>query len=120
MIRWVWKPPSCRRRLVALRPGLTLPAESVRQAVALDRVSNGRLLLNVVTGGSTELLEKDGIFLGHRERYEQTAEFLDIFRHPAVGETMTRKRQYLSIKRGKLQFPFVQKPHAPIWFGGSY
>ena len=107
------------RLLVALRPGLTLPAESVRQAVALDRVSNGRLLLNVVTGGSTELLEKDGIFLGHRERYEQTAEFLDIFRHLAMGETVTREGRYLSIKRGRLEFPFVQQPHAPIWFGGS-
>lgn len=105
--------------LVALRPGLTLPAESVRQAAALDRMSNGRLLLNVVTGGSTELLEKDGIFLGHRERYEQTAEFLDIFRHLAGGESVTREGKYLSIKRGRLHFPFVQRPHAPIWFGGS-
>ena len=107
------------RLLVAIRPGLTLPAESVRQATALDRISDGRLLLNVVTGGSTELLEKDGIFLGHRERYEQTAEFLDIFRHLAVGETVTREGKYLPIKGGKLLFPFVQKPHAPIWFGGS-
>lgn len=107
------------RLLVALRPGLTLPAESVRQAAALDRISDGRLLLNVVTGGSTELLEKDGIFLGHRERYEQTAEFLDIFRHLAIGETVTRDGKYLPIKGGKLRFPFVQKPHAPIWFGGS-
>ena len=107
------------RLLVALRPGLTLPAESVRQAVALDRISDGRLLLNVVTGGSTEILEKDGIFLGHRERYEQTAEFLDIFRALGRGETVTREGRYLSIKRGRLEFPFVQKPHAPIWFGGS-
>ena len=107
------------RLLVAVRPGLTLPAESVRQAAALDRISNGRLLLNVVTGGSTELLEKDGIFLGHRERYEQTAEFLDIFRHLAVGETVTRDGKHLAIKGGRLLFPFVQKPHAPIWFGGS-
>ncbi len=107
------------RLLVALRPGLTLPAESVRQAAALDRASNGRLLLNVVTGGSTELLQRDGIFLGHQERYEQTAEFLDIFRRLAVGETVTREGSYLSIRKGQLLFPFVQTPHAPIWFGGS-
>ncbi|MFW2853019.1 FMNH2-dependent alkanesulfonate monooxygenase [Sphingomonas sp. TX0543] len=107
------------RLLVALRPGLTLPAESVRQAVALDRISNGRVLLNVVTGGSTEILEKDGMFLGHRERYEQTAEFLDIFRALARGEKVTREGRYLSIRKGRLEFPFVQTPHAPIWFGGS-
>lgn len=107
------------RLLVALRPGLTLPAESVRQAVALDRISNGRVLLNVVTGGSTEILERDGIFLDHRQRYEQTREFLDIFRALGRGETVTREGDFLSIKRGRLEFPFVQKPHAPIWFGGS-
>ena len=107
------------RLLVALRPGLTLPAESVRQAVALDRISNGRVLLNVVTGGSTEILERDGIFLDHRQRYEQTREFLDIFRALGRGETVTREGDFLSIKRGRLEFPFVQTPHAPVWFGGS-
>jgi len=39
------------RFLVALRPGSIVPAESARQASAFDRLSNGRLLLNVVTGG---------------------------------------------------------------------
>ena len=105
--------------LVALRPGLTAPAEAVRQAAALDRLSDGRALLNVVTGGSPVTLAQDGIFLGHTERYEQTAEFLDIWRKLASGETVTQEGKYLSISGGKLLFPFVQKPHAPVWFGGS-
>ncbi|MFT3976660.1 MAG: FMNH2-dependent alkanesulfonate monooxygenase [Sphingomonas bacterium] len=107
------------RLLVALRPGLTAPAEAVRQAAALDRLSNGRALLNVVTGGSPVTLAQDGIFLDHTERYEQTGEFLDIWRKLARGEQVTQKGKYLSIKGGKLLFPFVQEPHAPIWFGGS-
>ena len=37
--------------LVALRPGFITPALAARQSAALDRVSNGRLLLNIVTGG---------------------------------------------------------------------
>ncbi|QNQ11154.1 FMNH2-dependent alkanesulfonate monooxygenase [Sphingomonas alpina] len=105
--------------LVALRPGLTAPAEAVRQAAALDRLSDGRALLNVVTGGSPVTLAQDGIFLGHTERYEQTAEFLDIWRKLARGDTVTQEGKYLSISGGKLLFPFVQQPHAPIWFGGS-
>lgn len=107
------------RLLVALRPGLTAPAEAVRQAAALDRLSNGRALLNVVTGGSPVTLAQDGIFLGHTERYEQTAEFLDIWRKLARGETVTQHGKYLSIEDGRLLFPFVQEPHAPVWFGGS-
>ena len=105
--------------LVALRPGLTAPAEAVRQAAALDRLSAGRAILNVVTGGSPVTLAQDGIYLGHAERYEQTAEFLDIWRKLARGETVTQQGKYLSITGGKLLFPFVQQPHAPIWFGGS-
>jgi len=105
--------------LVALRPGLTAPAEAVRQAAALDRLSNGRALLNVVTGGSPKALAQDGIFLDHTQRYEQTAEFLDIWRKLARGETVTQKGEYLGIEDGRLIFPFVQEPHAPIWFGGS-
>lgn len=105
--------------LVALRPGLTAPAEAVRQASALDRLSNGRAILNVVTGGSPVTLAQDGIFLGHTERYEQTDEFLDIWRKLSRGETVTQQGRYLSIRGGRLLFPFVQQPHAPIWFGGS-
>ena len=39
------------RYLLALRPGSIVPAELARQSAAFDRLSRGRLLLNVVTGG---------------------------------------------------------------------
>lgn len=107
------------RLLVALRPGLTAPAEAVRQAAALDRLSNGRALINVVTGGSPVALAQDGIFLDHGARYRQTGEFLDIWRALADGKTVTRQGEFLSIEGGRLLFPFVQEPHAPVWFGGS-
>ena len=105
--------------LVASRPGLTAPAEAVRQAAALDRLTGGRALMNIVTGGSPQGLAADGLFLGHHERYEQTEEFLSIWRRLANGETVTHEGKYLSINKGRLLFPFVQEPHSPIWFGGS-
>jgi alkanesulfonate monooxygenase len=39
------------RYLVAIRPGIISPTVSARMAATLDRLSNGRLLINVVTGG---------------------------------------------------------------------
>ena len=39
------------RYLVAVRPGLQSPAVAARMTATLDRISNGRLLINVVTGG---------------------------------------------------------------------
>ncbi|MFT3809338.1 MAG: LLM class flavin-dependent oxidoreductase [Micropepsaceae bacterium] len=103
--------------LVATRPGLVAPAESVRQAAALDRLSRGRALLNVVTGGSTKALSADGLFLDHDQRYVQTAEFMEIWRRLSDGETVSFEGQYLKIEKGRLLFPFVQRP--PIYFGGS-
>ena len=42
--------------LVALRPGLVQPVQSARMAATLDRLSGGRLLVNLVTGGDAEEL----------------------------------------------------------------
>lgn len=107
------------RYLVALRPGTVLPGEAARQASAFDRLSNGRLLLNVVCGGNPADLAGDGIFLGHDERYDQADEFLTVFRGLMAGETVTFSGRYLSNRGGKLLFPSVQRPHPPLYFGGS-
>src|SRR5476649_1129805 len=66
--------------LVAIRPGLTSPALSARMASTFDRLSGGRLLINVVTGGDPIELAGDGVFNDHNTRYEVTDEFLHIWR----------------------------------------
>ena len=68
------------RFLVAIRPGITSPALSARMAATFDRLSGGRLLINVVTGGDPGELGGDGLFVSHDERYEITDEFLRIWR----------------------------------------
>ncbi|OWJ67844.1 FMNH2-dependent alkanesulfonate monooxygenase [Inquilinus limosus] len=107
------------RFLVALRPGVATPAFFARQAAALDRISNGRLLLNVVVGGDPAELAGDGVFLDHDTRYAQAAEFLTIWRRLLAGETVDFEGQFLKVKGGRLSFPPVQRPHPPLWFGGS-
>ncbi|CAH2598763.1 FMNH2-dependent alkanesulfonate monooxygenase [Rhodovastum atsumiense] len=105
--------------LIALRPGVTSPGESARQAAAFDRLSNGRLLLNVVAGGNPADLAGDGLFLGHDERYEQAGEFLQIWRGLMQGRTVDFEGRYLRSRGGKLVFPPVQAPYPPLYFGGS-
>src|SRR4051794_19161632 len=39
------------RMLVAVRPGIMSPTNAARMASSFDRLSEGRLLVNVVTGG---------------------------------------------------------------------
>lgn len=105
--------------LVALRPGVTSPAFAARQAAALDRISGGRLLLNVVVGGDAAELAGDGVFLDHDARYDQAAEFLTVWRRMLSGETVDFEGRHLTAKGAELAFPPVQTPHPPLWFGGS-
>ena len=107
------------RFLVAARPGHTLPGEAARQHAALDRLTGGRLMLNIVCGGNPADLAGDGLRLGHDERYDQAADYLRIWRGLMAGETVSYQGQYLSSERGRLLFPPVQAPHPPIYFGGS-
>ncbi|HUD31442.1 MAG TPA: FMNH2-dependent alkanesulfonate monooxygenase [Variovorax sp.] len=109
--------------LVAVRPGLHQPALAARMAATFDRLSGGRLLVNLVTGGDRAELEGDGVFLDHAERYAQSAEFIRIWREVTershAGGSVDFDGRHLSVKGAKLLFPSVQRPHPPVWFGGS-
>lgn len=104
--------------LVALRPGVVQPAYAARQTAALDRLSNGRLLLNVVVGGNPVELAGDGVFLPHDQRYEQANEFLTIWQGLVSGERVDFEGKHYRIEKGRLDFPPVQTP-PPLYFGGS-
>ena len=107
------------RFLVAVRPGLQSPTLAARMTSTLDRISGGRLLINVVTGGDPVENKGDGIFLSHDERYEVTREFLDIYKAVLGGETVAFEGRHFRIEDGRLLFPPVQTPHPPLYFGGS-
>lgn len=107
------------RFLVAVRPGLQSPTVAARMAATLDRICNGRLLINVVTGGDPTENKGDGIFLSHDERYEVTREFLAVFRELLASNVVNYHGQHIRIEDGRLTFPPVQKPYPPLYFGGS-
>ncbi|MBV8885640.1 MAG: FMNH2-dependent alkanesulfonate monooxygenase [Chroococcidiopsidaceae cyanobacterium CP_BM_RX_35] len=107
------------RFLVAIRPGLVSPGVAARMAATFDRLSGGRLLINVVTGGDPIELAGDGLHLGHDERYKLTDEFLAVWRQIAGGQVASLKGDYIDVQEGKLLFPPVQQPYPPLWFGGS-
>ena len=108
------------RFLVAVRPGLQMPTVAARMAATLDRISDGRLLINVVTGGDPVELKGDGLFLDHDRALPG---------HRGVpaglaGAACRARRsnftgKHLPIEGGQLFFPPVQRPYPPLWFGGS-
>jgi alkanesulfonate monooxygenase len=106
--------------LVALRPGLVSPTLAARMAATYDRLSNGRLMINVVTGGDPVELAGDGVFQDHDQRYKITDEFLEIWRRLlADPETVNFQGQHLRVEGARIIFQASQKPYPPLFFGGS-
>ena len=105
--------------LVAIRPGISSPGMAARMEATFDRISGGRLLVNVVTGGDPTELAGDGLHLSKQERYELTDEFLTVWRRVMQQEVVDFEGQHLTVKGSKLLFPPVQDPYPPLYFGGS-
>lgn len=105
--------------LVAIRPGTASPAYYARLTSTLDRVSNGRLLLNIVVGGSAQELAGDGIFLPHDERYDHADEFFQVFNSLIETGHAHLEGKYIQAHNARLVLPPVQEPRPPIYFGGS-
>jgi alkanesulfonate monooxygenase len=102
--------------LVAFRPGFVLPAVAAHTAASLQKLTGNRLLLNVVTGGSSAEQRSYGDFLGHDERYERTAEFLTVVRGVWQGRGFNFNGKYYQVENGGL-FPLENPP--TLYFGGA-
>lgn len=107
------------RFLVAVRPGLLSPTLAARMTATLDRISGGRLLINVVTGGDPVENAGDGLHLDHAARYAVTDEFLEVYTRLLEGRTVDHDGAHLRVANGSLLFPPVQAPRPPLYFGGS-
>ena len=103
--------------LVAFRPGQVSPTLSAQMASTFQRLSGGRLLLNVVTGGESAEQRAYGDFLDKEQRYERTAEFLDVVTRLWRGETVTAAGRHLRVEGARLAR--LPEPVPDIYFGGS-
>ena len=105
--------------LVAVRPGLVSPTVSARMAASLDKISGGRCLINVVTGGDPTELAGEGLHLDHDARYEVTDEFLRIWKPLLDGKEVNFEGRRLKVIGGRLLIDRECKPNVPLYFGGS-
>jgi alkanesulfonate monooxygenase len=104
--------------LVALRPGLVSPTLAAQMAATFQWQSQGRLLLNVVTGGESIEQRAFGDFLPKQARYARCGEFLDIVRRLWTSEDpVTVAGEHLQVEQASLgRRP---DPLPAVFFGGS-
>lgn len=106
--------------LVAFRPGLISPTLAAHQAATFQRISGGRLLLNIVTGGDAVEQARFGDHLDHDERYRRTGEFLDVLRGVSSvprGQTYDLDGAYYQIEGARIEFGDWDPPQ--LFFGGA-
>ncbi|MEU5883932.1 LLM class flavin-dependent oxidoreductase [Spirillospora sp. NPDC047279] len=103
--------------LVAFRPGFISPTLAAQQAATYQRISGGRLLLNIVTGGESAEQRRFGDHLDHSERYARTGEFLSILRGAWGAEPFDFKGEHYHVDGATTAVP--PDPIPQIYFGGS-
>jgi alkanesulfonate monooxygenase len=103
--------------LVAFRPGFISPTLAAQMAATYQRLSRGRLLLNVVTGGESAEQRRFGDHLSHGERYARTDEFLSIVRGAWRGEPYDFAGAHYRVEGATVSEP--PDPLPGIYFGGS-
>jgi len=102
--------------LVAFRPGLMSPTLAAQMAATYQRISRGRLLLNVVTGGDDVEQQRFGDHLGKEDRYRRAGEFLHVVRELWRGEAVDFAGEHYEV-RGARIVPAAVWPQ--IYLGGS-
>ncbi|MDQ1306345.1 MAG: alkanesulfonate monooxygenase, partial [Actinomycetota bacterium] len=103
--------------LVAFRPGLVPPTLAAQQAATFQRYSDGRLLLNVVSGGEDAEQRRFGDWLDHDERYARTGEFIKIVKDIWTTDSVDFDGDYYRIRDGRVSEP--PNPLPQLYFGGS-
>ncbi|HTA74351.1 MAG TPA: LLM class flavin-dependent oxidoreductase [Gemmatimonadaceae bacterium] len=104
--------------MVAVRPTFHNPAILAKQAANIDRISNGRLSLNVVSSWWADEARRYGVhFEQHDDRYARTDEWLAVIQGAWCNETFTHKGKYYSVDETVL----APKPVRPpvIYAGGE-
>ena len=106
--------------LLAHRPGFVAPTVAARKLATLDQLSDGRLAVHIIAGGSDAEQAKDGDWTDHDARYRRSEEYISLLRRtwtePAPfdhdGEFYRTRGTFSEIR-------CRQRPYIPIYGGGG-
>jgi FMNH2-dependent dimethyl sulfone monooxygenase len=91
-----------------------------KQAANIDRISNGRLALNVVSSWWADEARKYGIaFEQHDDRYARTNEWLDVLHGVWAKDHFSYAGKYYRVEDNVLEPKPVAQPHPILYAGGE-
>ena len=106
--------------LLAHRPGFISPALAARKLATLDQLSQGRLAVHMITGGSDADQAKDGDYANHGERYRRTAEYTQLLKRVwTEPKPFDHEGEFYRLEKTYSEIRCTQQPRLPIYGGGG-
>lgn len=103
--------------IVALRPDAASPTLIAQMASSFQRMSGGRLHLNVVVGSDEEEQQRFGDWVTHDDRYARAAEFMAILRGAWSGTPFDAAGSHYRVRGATVAAP--PRPHPTLFMGGA-
>jgi len=106
--------------LLAHRPGFVAPPVAARKLATLDQLSDGRLAVHIIAGGSDAEQAKDGDWTDHEARYRRAAEYVALLRRTWTEPgSFDHEGEFYRTRGTYSEIRCRQHPHIPIYGGGG-
>ncbi len=106
--------------MLAHRTGFVAPTLAARQLATLDHLSEGRLAVHIISGGTDEDQQRDGDWLAHDERYARTDEYLDLLDRVWRSEQpFDHEGRFYRLKGAFSNIKPFNGRRVPVFFGGA-
>ncbi|NUT94468.1 MAG: LLM class flavin-dependent oxidoreductase [Saccharothrix sp.] len=106
--------------LLAHRPNVSYPTFAAKTFATLDRISDGRLTVHFITGGTDHEQQREGDYLTKDERYSRTEEYIRIVKKAWTShEPFDHEGEHYKFADFVSDVFPVQQPRPNVSFGGS-
>ena len=100
------------RLLMAVRIGESWPPQLARQIATLDRISGGRMTVNIISS------DMPGETMASAPRYQRTVEAMQILKTLLSGEPLDHQGEHWQIKVDPPRITTMNGKCPPLYFGG--
>ncbi|MBB5960282.1 alkanesulfonate monooxygenase [Saccharothrix tamanrassetensis] len=106
--------------LLAHRPNVSYPTFAAKTFATLDQISDGRLTVHFITGGTDHEQQREGDYLTKDERYSRTREYIGIVKKAWTSrEPFDHEGEHYRFADFVSDVFPVQQPRPGVSFGGS-
>ncbi|SDN90966.1 LLM class flavin-dependent oxidoreductase [Lentzea jiangxiensis] len=106
--------------LLAHRPNVSYPTFAAKTFATLDQISDGRLTVHFITGGTDHEQQREGDYLTKDQRYGRTREYIQIVKKAWLSrEAFDHDGEHYHFADFVSDVFPVQQPRPNVSFGGS-